>query len=204
MRVLWVLAIIAAVLFLLSLIRVGGDLEYAGGGLLVRLRVGKLHLVVYPGKVRKKEKTRKKAKTKPPAPPVSEKKGTGDTWDLLRQFFPLMADAAGRLKRKIHIDRLDVDLTVAASDPAAAAIAYGGANAAIGMMIPILENNFIVKERNIRTRVDFNRPSPEVWLNTAFSLTIGQGAALSLRLGMRAIKIFMEHRRRTQQQKEAL
>lgn len=204
MKVGFVPAVLILIFFLISLVRVGGILEYGEPGLLIRLRLGRLHFTVFPIKQKKKKpekkkKTAPKAEPEPPSPPPA-----WNTWALLKRFLPVVAEAAGRFQNKVRIDRLDIDITAAAGDPAAAAIAYGAANAAIGMMIPLLEHNFKVKERRIRTRVDFDRTSPQVRLKAAFSLTIGQGAMLGFRFGVQAVKTYSLYRKSEQKQKEAV
>ena len=206
MKALIVTGVILVLLLLLSLVRVGGIVDYSAAGLVVRLRLGAFRFTLFPLKPRKKKP--KMQKEKPPAPPkptAEPAKKEGGSLDLLKQFLPLVADAAGKFKRKIRIDRLDLDLTVACPDPADAAMAYGGANAILGMVVPLLEHNFNVKERKIHTALDFDRTSPAVALTAAVSMTIGQGAALTLTLGFRALTILMNLKKQTQsKQKEAV
>ena len=48
MRAWIILGTVLVLLFLLSLVRVGGVLEYSAQGLLVRIRLGRLRLTVFP------------------------------------------------------------------------------------------------------------------------------------------------------------
>lgn len=198
MKALWIIGIILATLFLISLIRMGGSVDYSEVGLRIRAKIGALRFTVFPIKKRKKKPGA--AEKKPPKtesePPHKEKKAGGGSLELVRQFLPLIAEAAGSLKRKIRIDRLDVELVAAASNPAAAAMAFGGANVALGMILPLLENNFHVKERNFLTRVDFDRKKPEITIRAALSLTIGQALSFGVRYGIRFLKILWERRRK--------
>ena len=84
-----------------------------------------------------------------------------------------------------------------------AAMAFGGANAALGMMLPLLENHFNVRQRSIRTAVDFEGSRPVIYLKAAFSLTIGQGVVLAVRLGFQALRILSQYKS-GQKQKEAV
>lgn len=202
MMVLFVLGCILLALGLLSLVRVGGDAEYGTGGFTARLRLGLLRITIWP--VKKKKEKRKKAESPPPppdTPPPEEKPKAGGSFVLLRELLPFVTDAAGRLTRKIRIDLIRLDFTAAATDPAEAALAYGGANAAIGMIWPLIEHNFKVKDRRIRTRVDFDAKSPTVYVFAAFSLTIGQAVSLGTRLFVRFLKTY---RHAKQKQKEAV
>lgn len=174
-------------------------MDYSEHGLQVRIKLGTLQFTIYPIKLHKKKVMRGKPDTS-----IPEKKKPGvkvNSWALIQELLPMVGEAASRLKRKIRVDRLDLDLTIGASTPALAAIAFGGANAALGMLIPVLENHFEIKERRIRTRCNFNHTQPEAELSTAFSLTIGQGVVMMLNLGTQALRTYVHQ---TDKQKEAV
>ena len=175
MKVLLILVLIAAVLVLISLIRIGVQVVYVSSGLTLRLKLGLVRLTLLPRKKEKKEKKKKKQKEA-----ASPEKHKGDMLGQIRRALPLVTEAAGRLRRKVRLDRIYLDVTAAASDPASAALAFGGANAAVGMIWPLVEQNFNVKDRRIRTRVDFDSTRPAVSLDAAATLTIGQAVALAL------------------------
>ena len=200
-----VLGAIAAALVLLSLVRVGGTVEYSRSGVLVRLRAGPLRIRVYPPRPKKADGQEKPKRVKKKSKPEEEQPEPkpGGQLGPLKAILPLVADAAGQLRRKVRVDRLLLDVTAAASDPAAAALAFGGVNAAIGMIWPLLENNFNIGDRRIRTRVDFNLTEPEIYLYGSFSLRLGQAAALALRLGIRFLKLW-SGRNQEQTKKEAV
>lgn len=206
MKALIVIGVILALLLLMSLVRVGVGVDYSAAGLVIQLRFGAFRFTLFPMKPRKR-KTKRQTETPqgPPKPPPETPPREGGSLELIKQFLPLVAEAAGKFKKKIRIDRLDLDLTVACPDPALTAVAYGGANAFLGMMVPLLEHNFHVKERRVRTSVDFERTSPVIAIAAAVSMTIGQGAVLTLTLGFKALQILMNHRKQTQsKQKEAV
>lgn len=200
-----VLGAIAAALVLLSLVRVGGTVEYSRSGVLVRLRAGPLRIRVYPPRPKKADGQEKPKRVKKKSKPEEEQPEPkpGGQLGPLKAALPVVADAAGQLRRKVRVDRLLLDVTAAASDPAAAALAFGGVNAAIGMIWPLLENNFNIGDRRIRTRVDFNLTEPEIYLYGSFSLRLGQAAALALRLGIRFLKLW-SGRNQEQTKKEAV
>ena len=117
MRPLLILALIAAVLVLLSLIRLGVWASYRSGVLTLRGKVGPVKLTILPQKekkpAKKKPKPEKSAEDKP-------KKQPKELLALARRALPVALEAAGRLKRKIRVDRLFLDVTVGGEDPAAA------------------------------------------------------------------------------------
>ncbi|MEG1857275.1 MAG: DUF2953 domain-containing protein, partial [Pseudoflavonifractor sp.] len=63
------------------------------------------------------------------------------------------------------------------------------------------EHNFNIKDRRVRTAVDFNAKQPVIHLLAAFSMTVGQGVALGLRLLLQFIKQSSAQR---EKQKEAV
>lgn len=200
-----VLGAIVAALVLLSLIRVGGTVEYSRSGTLVHLRAGPLHIQVYPPKPRKKSGEKKPKRAKKSSKPQEEQPEPkpGGQLDTLKAMLPFVADAAGQLRRKVRVDRLLLDVTAAAPDPAMAALSFGGVNAAIGMIWPLLENNFNIGDRRIRTKVDFNLTEPEAYLYASFSLRLGQAVVLALTLGMKFLKLW-SGRNQEQTKKEAV
>ena len=179
MRALLILALIAAALVLLSLIRLGAWVSYRSGVLTLKGKVGPVKLTILPQKEKKpdkkKPKPEKSAEDKP-------KKQPKELLALARRALPVALEAAGRLKRKIRVDRLFLDVTVGGEDPAAAAITYGGINAALGMIWPLVEQNFNVKDRCIRTAMDFSAAETDLSLEVAATLPVGQALALALRL----------------------
>ena len=203
MKVLIILALIAAVLVLISLIRLGVQVIYVPSGLTVKVKAGPIWVTILPRKKKKKTKRTKKEEDKPQAEEKS-----GDMLGQIRRALPLVAEAAGRLRRKVRLDRIYLDVTAAAPDPASAALAFGGVNAAIGMIWPLVEQNFNVVDRRIRTQVDFEASHPAASLDAAATLTIGQALALAVWLAPRLPQIMGEKQREKKRtdtvQKEAV
>ncbi len=187
MTALVVLGSILLCLWLLSLLRVGTWVKYDEAGFVVRLKIGLLRFTLYPMKPRKK-----RAEKATPVPEIKEETpAKGGAFALFRQLLPVITDAAGQLKRKIRIDNLQLDLLWSHPDPAVCGMGYGAANGVIGMIWPLLEQNFNIKDYRIRTGVDFDRGSPAIRVLAEASLTVGQG----LGLGLRLLGKFMEVRR---------
>lgn len=218
MTFLKILVGILVVLFLLSRIRVGGEVEYGETGLLVQARVGLLKFQVLP---MKKKKEKKKTKEKPPRkkkekktsagekqtgkePESAPQKKKGGPLELVKRYLPLVCEAAGELKRKIRIDKLYLDLTVASGDAAGTAMAYGYANMALGMLWPMIEQNFEVRDPRLHAGVDFTARNAEVYLDAAFSARLGQMVSFGLRFGWKFLRIYMKTRSHAKSQKEAI
>lgn len=199
----FVLGTVLLVLFLLSLIRVGGAAEYSASGVTAQVNIGPVTLRVYPVKKKKKKKAKKAA---PPqeAPAEEPPPKPGGSLEKLKAYLPLITDAAGRLKRKIRVDKLHLDVMTAAEDPALAALSYGYANVAVGMIWPLFEHNFKVKEHRIRTAVDFQTTTPTVYVYAALSLTVGQAVSLGLRLAVKFLRVTAQMNLAQKTEKEAV
>lgn len=212
MTALRVLLIIAVACWLITLIRIGGEVQYSRDGFLVRVCAGPLRFTVFPMKPGKKktdrQKKKEKAQRKSPEQPEAEKKG--GSWKKVKKYLPLIGQAAGELKRKIRIDRIMFHLTWATSDPAFTAVGFGAGNAALGMIWPLIENNFKVLDRDVGVAMDFEQSEPTLYAEAALSLTIGQGISFGARYGLKFFRIYRanrpKHQRKskTNHQKEAV
>ena len=197
-----VLACILVVLFLVSLIRFGVRVEYDGRQLTVRLRAGPAALQGYPLKQRKK-KAKKPKKQKPQKKQEEPEPDTGEKLSLLWELLPVALRAAGSLRRKISVDLLEAHILLAGSDPASVAVAFGSANAMIGMVLPLLEQNFHIRQRDIRTAVDFPQARSGGQAKAPLSLTVGQGAIFALRFGWQTLGVLLRWRRQNETEKTA-
>ena len=189
---------ILVVLLLIGQIRIGGEVEYAQAGVTVMARLGVWKKKLYPPKKKaetKEKKSKKEPKKEPAAEPQTEKRGGKLT--LFRELLPVALEAAGELKRKIRIDLLILHLTWASNDPASTAMGYGAANVAMGMIYPILDQNFKIKKSDVGIALDFQRTEPEIYANAAVSITVGQILALALHYGWKAILIYTKQREKT-------
>ena len=132
-----VLLVILVVFWLISLIRVGARVRYGKAGLFVFVLAGPKKIQVLPTKPKKK-KPKKEKRPKNEKPDQGEKhnktliESKPGTLSRLMKLLPVIGQACGALKRKIRIDDLELDLVWGGSDPAAIALGYGQANAALG------------------------------------------------------------------------
>lgn len=193
MSALIAVACVLAVLLALCFLRVGGQAEYGSGGVKLRLRVGFLKFTLYPRKERGKKTAEKEA---------GEEPKKGGALPPLTELLKLACEAAGELAGKLRIDDLRLDLAVpGGADAAAGALAFGGANAALGMLWPLLEQNFVIRSHQIRTTVDFQAKESFVYALAAFSARLGALIAFAFRFGPRAMDLM---RAQKAKQKEAL
>ncbi|MGN0967926.1 MAG: DUF2953 domain-containing protein [Oscillospiraceae bacterium] len=208
MTALIVVGCILLALFLLGQIRVGAAVDYSETGLFVKIKAGPARVQVLPAKERKKKKEKKpKPASKHPAEEgakAESKRNVKDTLSLALHFVPLLGEAAGKLVRKIRIDDLELHVIWGNADPASAALGFGAGNAAVGILWPIFEHNFHVKKYDLGVDVDFERKTPALTVRAQATLTIGQILSLGLRLGVKALKIYLGVRREQNEQEKAV
>lgn len=190
-----VLGIAVFLLILLLFMRVGSIVEYGEEGIRIKVRAGPIRLTIFPVKERKaKPKTEGKKKRKTQTKERESDRRGGDAGlfqDMIRPFM----EAAAHTGRKLCIDLLEIEFTAAASNPAAAAIAFGGANAMLGTLIALLENTFSLKKRNVRTQVDYTLTSPVIYVKASFSLRLWETLWISHRFGWFVLRAYRRRRR---------
>ncbi len=204
----WLIAL--GILFLLAILPLGVSVQYDSDGPLVRIIAGLLRLQVFPAKKKKKpkEKTEKKGKTpkeesaapqetaevaspqkeKTPAKtdgPAPQKGGS------ITDFIPLVwtvLDFLVDFRRKLRVNRLELNLVMAGGDPCDLATNYGKAWAALGNLWPRLEEWFVIKKRDVRIQCDFESDQTLVTARLDITITLGRILSLGVRYGIRAIK----------------
>ena len=207
MTFLKVLLAVVVVLWLISLIRIGGKVRYGQAGLFVTALAGPLKIQLLPAKPKKEKKPKKVKKAKPEKPPKEKKpapEGRPGTLSRLMKLLPVVGQACGALKRKIRIDDLELELIWGGGDPAAIALGYGQANAALGMLWPILDNNFKIKRHSFQISMDYGAAQPAVELQAAVTLTVGQIVVLGVRYGVKALVTWIKSGRPAVKRQEAL
>ena len=204
----WILLAILALLILLSFVlRVGVLAGYGKEGAFVKIRVGPGYIKVFPMKKdpekeeRKKEKKAakkaKKEEKKAKKPPKPKKKiDPGGALDMVRELLPVVDDAAKKFGKKLQIDCLDLILTWAGKDPADAAVRYGQAWALAENLLDFLENCFVIKERQVEITVDFYREKPLIYIQAGLSLTPAQLTYIGLPAAVKGLKVFLAHRKK--------
>lgn len=207
MTFLKVLLIVLLVFWLISLIRLGVRVKYGEAGLYVMALAGPLNIQILPMKPKKTKKPKKEKKPKKKKPAKEKKpkpEGQPGTLSRLMKLLPVVGQACGSLKRKIRIDDLELELIWGGSNPAAIALGYGQANAALGMLWPIFDNNFKVKRSDFQISMDYGRSQPAVELQAAVTMTIGQITVLGVHYGAKALFTWIKSGRPAVKRQEAL
>ena len=173
MNGLYAVLIVGCILFLVGCIRIGAQVEYCEEGLFVRVRVGRFLVPVFPVKKKK-----------------------GGLLQLALDFIPLVLDTVKRFRRKLKVDKLDMELVVCAPDPADTAVRYGQANALLGTLWQPITQAFHVKDGHAHVGVNFEEGKTTLYLLASMSLTIAQTLGLALAFGVKALGILVRAKRK--------
>ena len=203
------------ILFLLAILPLGVRVHYNADGALVQIILGPVKLTVVPSKKKpekekkdKKEKPKKKKSDKaadkpkqvgadaPPAEPKSEKKEEGGS---ILDFLPLVKtlfDFLGDFRRKLRVKNLQLKLIMAGGDPYNLAMNYGKAWAAVGNLLPKLEQWFVIKKRDIEVECDFETSQTLVIAHLDLTITLGRLLAAVVRFAVRALIEYLKFRKK--------
>lgn len=207
MTFLKVLLALAVVLFLISRIRLGGIAEYGQAVFSLKIIAGPLRIKLFPRPERegktKKTKSEKKGKEEQPKPQGEDGSGKAKfKLPPVGDIVTIALEALGELKRKIRLDDITLHLVWASADPADTAIGFGKAQAALGMIWPLIENNFNVKKRDLGVSVDFERSKPDICARGALTMTVGQLVSFAVRFGIKFLVLLRRSRKTSQTQQE--
>ena len=196
----WIITL--GVVVLLAALPLGVRIRYDADGLLVKIIAGPLKFKVFPlpkkGKAEKKPKKTSEKKSqdslpKQPQPPHKPKeKKTGGS---LMDFLPLVKtaiDFLGDFRRKLRLNNMELKLILAADDPCDLAVNYGRAWAAVGNLMPQLENWFVIKKRNVEVECDFTASQTLVIAHLDLTITLARLLAAVCKFAIRALTEYMK------------
>ena len=211
MRPAYILAAAVLILFLIGQVRVGGQAKFHAEGFFLWLRLGRVQIQILPAKPRaekKPKKSRRNVKPKRSKKPKKEKEPVplpekiGGAVEYAQALLPIALEAAGGMLRGLRVDRLELELTAGASDPADAAMLYGRATAALGALWLPLTKAFRVKDGFARVYLDFNAPGMTVYGTAALSIKIGTVVWIGMRVGCKALFGVLAARRRLKRKQQ--
>ena len=186
MTALWILGILAALLLLLCLTRVGVLVKF-GEELTVTARLGFVRIQVLPAKKKppqheKKPKAKQAQKSEPEKPKKAfPKPALSDIRDAWKALWPPLKKALRRTRRGVRIDPLDVSVILGGqAEPADAAQLYGELHGAVWTGMPVLEQLLVIPRPHIHLDVDFTAEETKILGSVGFSARIGT----LLRIGM--------------------
>lgn len=182
------LLITALILLLIALLPLGVSLRYDETGFSLFLKVFLIKFQLFPTKKEKKQKPKKPKKDKPKQADDHPKKG--GSLALVKDCLPLVKPALQGIRKRLTIKHLELRVVWAAPDPADAATGYGYANAALGVIWPVFDQNFKIHDHSLSVDVDFDATGPTVYATADLTMNVFQILTLALPLLIKFIKIY--------------
>ena len=188
--------IILGIIVLLCLIPLGIRAIYNSEGIKLWLLIGPLRILLFqkPKKPKEEKPAPKKEKAagtkKKPAKAEENKKGGS-----LRDFLPLLGVAKRLLVsffRKLRIRKLELKIVLAGDDPCDLAVNYGKAWAATGNLIPMLEELFVIRKRDVDIGCDFTAEETKVYAAADITILTGRLLGLAAVYGYQALREFLK------------
>ena len=184
----WLIAL--AVIAGLAVLPLGISAKYGNDGPLVQLIAGPVRVTLYPGK-KKRKKPEKTA-------PKEQKKAQGQAGDkkggALSDFLPLVRvilDFLVDFRRKLRVEMLELQLTLAGDDPCDLAVNYGRAWAALEGLMPQLERFFIIKKKDMHIACDFTAEKTVAYARLDLTITLGRLLCIAATHGSRVLREFL-------------
>ena len=205
MIALWILGILAALILLLCLTRVGVLVKFREE-LAVTVRFGCLKLQVLPVKKKppkheKEPKEEQKEKPRPDKPKKAFPKPTfSDMRDAARVLWPPLKKALHRTCRGVRIDPLDVSVVLGGqAEPADAAQLYGELHGLIWTGMPVLERLLVIPRPHIHLDVDFTREETRFQGTVGFSARIGTLLRIGLTVAVPGLRWLLAYMKKKKQ-----
>ena len=185
------------VLALLAIMPVGVSARYSGEGAEIRVIAWLIRIPLFPRKKVGKKKARpnqqKRQKTVHQAQnsqtaPASKGGSVSDFLALVRTA----ADFLEEFRRKLRVNRLEMKLILAGDDPCDLAVNYGKAWAALGNLMPLLENFLVIRKRNLEVECDFTAEQTRILARLDLTITVGRIISMTVRYGVRAMREYLK------------
>lgn len=198
---LWILGVLAALLLLLCLTRVGVQVVLKDGSATVDVKVSLFRIRVYPKK-ESTEKEKKKPKEKGDGGKKSfPKPSLADIKDAARTLWPPLKKAVGRVRRGIRIAPLNLGLTLGGQEePDKTAELYGYLHSGMWTVMPVLEAGLDIPDPHIHIGIDFTAAEAAVEGELGLTARIGTLLMAGLTVGIPALRWFLKYRKKMKQQ----
>ncbi len=176
------------ILFLLAallLLPLGIDAEYHAGQTRVKGKLGPVSLPVftYPRDAdappRKKKKKEKRPKPGKPGAETAEEAEEKPDWERWKALLDMGLRALGRFRRKLTVEFFQLHMLISEPDPCRTALAYGAASAAVGTVLPALEQAVHFRDKDVQLRADFGGGGTLLHIRLVLTLRVGQILAIA-------------------------
>ena len=189
----WLIAL--GILILLAILPLGVHVLYNAEGIRVALMIGPFKLKLIPAKHKKEKKEKEKETEEKPEEDKKTAAGKEKTGGSFLDFLPLVKtciEFLGAFRRKLRIKRLEMKLTMASSDPCDLAVNYGKAWAALGNLMPLLDQAFVIKKRDLEVQCDFTASETVVYARADITITLGRLLAVVVKYAIRLLRQYLK------------
>lgn len=192
------------ILVLLAILPLGVHVRYDEDGARVMAVLGPVRILLYPrpkklpkeAASQKQDKPKKEQKKAAPAKKsASKSQEKNKKGGSVTDFLPLVDVALGLVndfRRKLRVNCLELKVIMAGGDPCDLAVNYGKAWAAMGNLLPRLEQVLVIQRRNIEIECDFTASSTLVTARVEITMTLGRLLALVFVNGIRGLIEFLK------------
>lgn len=194
-----VLMILAVLIILLCMTRVGVLAEFSGEDLKVDAKIGLINVHLFP---RKKKNAKENAsekeliETHQPEKKKLPKIALADIKDAVAVLWPPLKRALRRTRRGVRIKPLSLRVTVGAEeDPADGAELYGYLHGGVWTGMPVLEQLLVIPDPHIHVGIDFDSPKTVVEGKVGLSIRVGTILMVGLGVGIPALRWFLRFRK---------
>lgn len=201
----WLVAL--GILVILAALPLGVSVRYDEDGIMANALAGQIKIRLYPRRKRSKkpenkpreaqkeaEKKAETAQPKQPSKPESDTRPKEKKGGSLTDFLPLIKvglNFLGDFRRRLRVNRLEARVILSGDDPCDLAVNYGRIWAAIGNLMPRLERFLVIKKRDIDVQCDFTAEETLVTARLDVTITLGRLLGLAVVYGVRALKEFI-------------
>lgn len=186
-----VLFIVLAVIILIMLIPVGVIADYDSEGFKLLLKVS--FFEIKPDFSKKKPKKEKKKEFKLDF-------GLNEWVETAK----IALQALGRLGKRICINRIKLLFVCSADDPFDAAMHYNTASAVLHTLLPLIENKFTVKKKQINLSTDYDSEKSIFEFGITMSIRIGHFILIALMAAFAFLKVFIRNKHNRKNERKAL
>ena len=183
----WLIAL--SVLLLLGLMPLGLRAKYDALGLNASLFLGPIKIVLFPRQPKEKKENKETSKKESQSPGKAKKSG-GSISDFL-PLLQLILDFLHDFRKKLYINHLHLKVIIGGGDPCDLALNYGRGWAALGNILPLLEQVFVVKKRELEVECDFSADQTTVVAGADIVIRLWHLLALLLIHGPKIIKEYL-------------
>ena len=176
----WLIALAVLCALVCMPIGIRAIYRYADSG--VWLLIGPVKIRLYP---RKQKGKVSKENDKKPSAGKHPLKG-GSVADFLPIFKSILA-FLDEFRSKIRVKCLELKIVLAGDDPGDVGIHYGRTWAALGNLIPHLENLLIIKKKDIGVACDFTAEKTLIYARVDVTITVARALCLMIRHGKQFI-----------------